>query len=73
MRCNVALSAPYMHDGRYRTLEEVIEHYDAGGQPNGYRNPRIEPLGLSSKEKLELLEFLRSLTDEQFVNDPRWN
>lgn len=57
---NVALTAPYMHDGSIGTLEEVVEHYAA---QRGFR--------LSADEKLDLCAFLRSLTDESFVRDPR--
>lgn len=70
---NVGLTAPYMHDGRYRTLEEVIDHYSAGGQVNGYPEPRVGRLTLSEREKSDLVEFLRSLSDEHFADDRRWN
>lgn len=65
---NVALRAPYMHDGRFATLEEVVEHYDSGVR----RRPNLDPnlakhpaggLGLSDLEKRELVAFLRTLTD----------
>lgn len=71
---NVELTAPYMHDGRYRTLTEVIDHYNAGGQPNGYQKERkIKPLGLSERERSDLSEFLNALTDTAFVHDLRLN
>lgn len=65
---NVALRAPYMHDGRFATLEEVVEHYDSGvrRRPNLDANLAKHPaggLGLSELEKLELVAFLRTLTD----------
>lgn len=65
---NVALRAPYMHDGRFATLEEVVEHYNSGV----VRRPNLDPnlakhpaggLGLSDLEKRELVSFLRTLTD----------
>jgi cytochrome c peroxidase len=59
---NVALSAPYMHDGSLRTLEEVIDFYDAGGVPNEGLDARIRPLGLSAAERAALRDFLLSLT-----------
>lgn len=65
---DVALTAPYMHDGSLATLAEVIDHYDRGGrarQPGRaapLRDPRIRPLGLDAQEKLDLEAFLRSLT-----------
>jgi cytochrome c peroxidase len=60
---NVALTAPYMHDGRYKTLAEVIEFYDRGGDPVRNRDRRIKPLHLTAGEKKDLEAFLRSLTN----------
>lgn len=62
---NVALTAPYMHDGSIATLAEVIEHYVAGGGRGADR--RIRPLQLSAHEQQDLVEFLESLTDPEFV------
>ena len=59
---NVALTAPYMHDGSLATLREVIAHYDAGGVPHDGQDPRIQPLALSQIEVSCLLAFLHSLT-----------
>lgn len=64
---NVAITAPYMHDGSLRTLEAVVDFYDAGGEPNPGLDPRIRPLGLSASEKADLLAFLRSLTGDNEV------
>jgi cytochrome c peroxidase len=72
---NVALTAPYMHDGSIATLSDVIDHYAQGGRqlPGGpsARNHRLDrrirPFQLSPQEKAELLAFLDSLTDPQFV------
>jgi cytochrome c peroxidase len=69
---NIELTAPYMHDGSLATLEEVIDHYDRGGRGDPTTDPQIEPLSLSSEEKADLLAFLRSLTDPDFVADPRF-
>ena len=60
---NVALTAPYMHDGRLPTLEAVIEHYDQGGTDARGQHPVIRPLNLSKADKADLLAFLESLTD----------
>jgi cytochrome c peroxidase len=71
---NVALTAPYMHDGSLRTLEEVVRFYDRGGRPNENLDPRIRPLGLSETEIEALVAFLRSLTSadvELLVEDAR--
>ena len=59
---NVALSAPYMHDGSLGTLEDVVRFYDRGGVPNPLLDPRIRPLGLSDQEVDDLVALLRSLT-----------
>ncbi|HKU14787.1 MAG TPA: di-heme enzyme [Steroidobacteraceae bacterium] len=67
---NVALTAPYMHDGRFATLEQVIDHYAAGGrhaQSLGVVDSQIRPLDLSAQEKRDLVEFLDGLTDTQFA------
>ena len=67
---NIALTAPYMHDGSLRTLDEVIEHYNAGGKTHPNRAESIRPLDLTAAEKEDLLAFLRSLTDLTFINNP---
>jgi cytochrome c peroxidase len=59
---NVAITAPYMHDGSKRSLEDVIDFYDAGGQPNPGLDPLIRPLRLTADERRALVAFLRSLT-----------
>ena len=68
---NVALTAPYMHDGRYATLEDVIWHYNTGGQSAGGEvvNPagvaaQIKPLMLTDGEVADLVAFLETLTDK---------
>lgn len=66
---NVAVTAPYMHDGRFATLEEVLNHYNAGGQGHANSDALMRPLNLTDQEKQDLIEFLRGLTDEQFLND----
>jgi len=63
---DVALRAPFMHDGSIATLAAVIELYDAGGIARPSRSPLLRPLGLTSVEKAELIEFLGTLT-----GDPR--
>lgn len=58
---NLADTPPYTHDGRYRTLAELIEHYDRGGDKSRNQDPRIQPLGLSEQEKQDLQAFLLAL------------
>lgn len=67
---NVALTAPYMFDGSLPTLEAVIDHYAGGGQPHPNRHPAIKPFALSANEKADLIAFLHSLTDGDFIQRP---
>ncbi len=70
---NIALSAPYMHDGRFATLHDVIAHYNMGGHPS----PTIDPLmkmqgvglGLSPQSIDDLVNFLNALTDEEYIQN----
>jgi len=73
---NVEVSGPYMHDGRFQTLEEVIEHYSTGVKRSATLDPNLakHPAGgvpLSPADKRALVTFLKTLTDERFtkVND----
>lgn len=59
---NIALTAPYMHNGQFYTLREVIDFYDRGGIPNELLSPFIRPLDLTESEKTSLEAFLNSLT-----------
>jgi len=69
---NIALTAPYMHNGMFKTLEEVIEFYNHPDKiiPNSInRDPLMaKPLDLTDQDKQDLLAFLHSLTDKQFIN-----
>jgi cytochrome c peroxidase len=58
----IARRAPYMHDGSIATLEQVVEHYDRGGVERPSRSDLMNPLGLSSQEKSDLVAFLQTLT-----------
>jgi cytochrome c peroxidase len=81
---NIAITAPYMHDGSIPTLEAVLDHYAAGGRTiasgphagNGRDNPNKDPLiggfPLSPQQRLDLIAFLESLTDEDVRHDPRF-
>lgn len=61
---NVALSAPYMHDGSQKTLEEVVEHYAKGGTPNQWLSTKIKKIDLKPEEKTDLVEFMKACTGE---------
>ncbi|MEM6764467.1 MAG: cytochrome c peroxidase [Bacteroidota bacterium] len=66
---NIGLTAPYMHDGRMESLEEVIAHYDQGGAGHINQHPLIKPLSLTKQEKQDLIAFLHSLTDKHFIQN----
>ena len=71
---NVALTAPYMHDGSMPTLESVVEFYDRGGVPHDGLDPLIKPLGLTKAGKDALVAFLQALTSSNIsalVDDAR--
>lgn len=78
---NIAVTAPYMHDGRFNTLEEVIDHYDHGVQMNPSLNWSLldstgvgaRRLGLTSVEKKALVAFLKTLTDETYLKDQKFS
>ena len=59
---NVALSAPYMHDGSLSTLEEVMDHYIKGGTKNPWLSDKMTPLKINNQQKNDLVEFMRSVT-----------
>ncbi|WP_299014774.1 cytochrome c peroxidase [uncultured Polaribacter sp.] len=72
---NLAFTAPYMHDGRFATLEEVIEFYSTGLQPSSTIDPLMKQINrggvnLSTQEKADLKAFLLTLSDFDFVNSP---
>lgn len=59
---DVAITAPYMHTGRYQTLREVVQHYNAGGIDPSGRAPKVVPLGLDDTDLDDLVAFMESLT-----------
>ena len=69
---NIALTAPYMHDGRFATLEEVIDSYAAGGHGVENEDPNITGFRLTPRQKDALLAFLHTLTDERLLTDARF-
>ena len=77
---NIALTAPYMHDGRFTTLQEVIEHYNSGVQnhpnlsgPLRLNNGQVRRLNLTDQEKNDLIAFLHTLSDDAMVNDEKFS
>ncbi len=82
---NVAITAPYMHDGSIATLDEVLDHYAAGGRTigegphagvgrdNPLKSSFVPGFEMTADERAELIAFLRSFTDEEFLTDPRYS
>lgn len=82
---NVAVTAPYMHDGSAATLEDVVAHYAAGGRTiadgpyrgvghdNPHKSPSVRGFALSDAQRADLIAFLQSLTDEPLLHDPRFS
>jgi len=70
---NVALTAPYMFDGSFESLEQVIEHYASGGKNNPQKSKLINGFHISNEDKMDLIHFLQSLSDEQFISNPNFN
>lgn len=76
---NVALTAPYMHDGRFKTLEDVVEHYNSGVQAHPNLDPLLSENGapirmnMTAQQKKQLVAFMKTFTDEEMVHDPKFS
>ena len=79
---NVELTAPFMHDGRFESLEQVVAHYNNGVRPHPNLSPPLRAggpngpprrLNLSPQEQAALVAFLKTLTDQAFITDERWS
>lgn len=79
---NIALTAPYMHDGRFKNLEEVLDHYNEHIKPSRplsitlkdrSNNLNGKNLGLTANEKSDIISFLKMLTDSTFINNPKFS
>lgn len=76
---NIEVTAPYMHDGRFRTLEEVIDHYDHGLRASPTLDPALDytrvsgGLGLTAQDKADLIAFLKTLTDPVLLHNPAYS
>ena len=67
---NVAVTAPYMHDGSLPTLDAVVAHYASGGTQSPLKSDRVNGFAISAAETADLVEFLKSLTDQAFLTNP---
>jgi cytochrome c peroxidase len=70
---NVEVTGPYMHDGRFDTLDKVLDHYSKGIKLHPNLDPRMHPLNFTNSEKAALIAFLRTLTDQAFLSDPKFS
>jgi cytochrome c peroxidase len=70
---NIEVSYPYMHDGRFPTLELVLTHYTTGIMQSATLAPQLnKPIAMSETEKKDLIAFLKTLTDKEFLRDKRF-
>jgi cytochrome c peroxidase len=71
---NVEFTAPYMHDGRFDSLEKVIDHYSKDVKPHPNVDGRLRrPLNINEAEKGALVAFLKTLSDQKFITDPKFS
>lgn len=82
---NIALTAPYMHDGRFATLEQVIEHYNSGikdhpdldwslrEESSDFTKVKAKKMNMTTQDKKALLAFLKTLTDQKFLHDKKFS
>ncbi|MBP8822973.1 MAG: cytochrome-c peroxidase [Flavobacteriales bacterium] len=73
---NIMVTGPYMHDGRFATIDEVLDHYNGGGHPSSTVDPFMKftdadmELGLTPAKRAQIKAFLNALTDAEFLNNP---
>lgn len=78
---NISYTAPYMHDGRFKTLEEVLDHYNGKLKTSLTLDPLMsatnevggKTLLLTDQEKKDIIDFLKTLNDEEFINNPKFS
>lgn len=69
---NIELTGPYMHNGALATLQEVVAHFSNGGAGHQNQSEWVQPLYLDDQERMDLVNFLKTLTDQKFVNNPEF-
>ncbi len=75
---NIAVSGPYMHDGRFNSLEQVLNFYNNGIQNSatldpGLQNAAQNGMGLSQQDRADIIAFLNTLTDNTYLNNPAFS
>jgi cytochrome c peroxidase len=71
---NIEFTFPYMHDGRFKTLTAVVKHYNSGIQKSKTLSKQLQnPMRLSDNERTEIVAFLKTLTDTEFLFNPRFS
>jgi cytochrome c peroxidase len=70
---NIQFSFPYMHDGRFKTLTEVVKHYNSLGTDKSLPKELAKPVNLSDNDRVDLVLFLTTLTDKEFLFNPRFS
>lgn len=70
---NIQFTFPYMHDGRFKTLTEVVKHYNSLGNDQSLRKEFSKPMNLSDNDRIDLVAFLNTLTDKEFLFDKRFS
>jgi cytochrome c peroxidase len=70
---NVQFTFPYMHDGRFKTLSEVVKHYNTGIIKSETLSMQLrKPMNLTDNQRTEIIAFLKTLTDNEFLFNPRY-
>jgi cytochrome c peroxidase len=70
---NIQFTYPYMHDGRFKTLTEVVKHYNLIQKTNNISKELAKPMRLSDNERVDLVAFLKTLSDSEFLFNPRFS
>ena len=70
---NIALTAPYMHDGRFNTLDEVMDHYNSGVKDSRNKDPLVANLNINEEQRNAIVAFMKTLTDTSYLLIPEVN
>ncbi|MEK8179937.1 cytochrome c peroxidase [Flavobacterium buctense] len=70
---NIQFTFPYMHDGRFKTLTDVVKHYNSLGKNSNLPKELVQPMNLSDNDRVDLVAFLQTLTDKEFLYNKRFS